>query len=771
MAIAKPSESIPIPRPSYVTRDNAVKITPRLVWAAGVLLLFCLAAFAAPPPSTKARTVPAAASPAPTQKDLEQLSRALKKKTPAAAYAKLSAMATHKSPGTIAARAALALGYYDYSKANYAQAAKWLDRALADPLLRDYSLYWSAETNMALGHDADALTQLKQLRNDFPDSVITDQALQSLGTAALALNQPSEAITALDAYPPTTEKPALIFLRAEARELAAQKLQAAADYQAVYLRFPLSDQSREAGMKLDYLRNSLGDQLAPLPLDQRLAHAATIFAAKQWTEARAEYAQLLLQLSGPELERASLRILECGIALGGGPSVVSALQVSDPDVDAERLYSLANYYRLPMQEAPMVGAVEAAARRAPTSRWAEAALFLAGNYFWVQLDRERAVAYYKLVVENFSTVGDATPAQWRVAWAAVLKRQPEATGLLADHLRRFPGSPFTSDALYWLGRLAEESGNAALARSYYGKLQQRFPHNYFQSVAAARLATLGSGTMADPDVFGWIPPVPPAQPIGDTIPAAAAGRQARADALRSIAFDSSAELELRAGYAATGEPRLLLEAAQASVNAGHFGAAFATIRQIYPQLESRQFADVSREAWQAAFPLPFESSIRQWSAHAGVDPMLTAGLIRQESAFEPEARSGANAMGLMQLLPKTARLVAQHAKVRYARAELFDPDYNIHLGTIYFSGLKKSFGNVESALAAYNAGEDRVAQWNAGQSYREIAEFVDSIPFTETRDYVEIVTRNAEIYRKIYGVTNESRKPTPRLGRDRQNFR
>jgi soluble lytic murein transglycosylase len=748
-----------------------MKITVRLVWAAGVLLLLCAAASAAPPPSTKPRALPAAASTAPPGKDLEQYSRALKKKNAAAAYAKLSAIAIRKSPGTISDRAALALGYYDYSKANYAQAAKWLDRALADPLLRDYSLYWSAETNIALGHNAEALAQLKQLRKDYADSVITEQALQSLGTSALALNQPSEAIAALDGYSPTTEKPALLFLRAEAHELAAQKMQAAADYQAVYLRFPLSDQSREAGMKLDYLRTSLGDQLTRIPLDQRLAHAATIFAAKQWTEARAEYAQLLLQLSGPELERASLRILECGIGLGGSPSVVSALQVSDRDVDAERLYFLANYYRLPPQETAMVGAVEAAARRAPTSRWAEAALFLAGNYFWVQLDRERAAAYYKLVEENFPTVADATPAQWRVAWAAVLKRQPEAAGFLADHLRRFPGSPFTSDALYWLGRLAEESGNTALARSYYGKLQQRFPQNYFQSLAAAHLANLGSGTIADLDVFGWIPPVLPAQPMGDAIPAAAAGRQARADALRSIAFDSSAELELRAGYAATGEPRLLLEAAQASVNAGHCGAAFATIRQIYPQLESRQFADVPREVWQAAFPLPFESSISQWSTHAGVDPMLTAGLIRQESAFEPEAHSGANAMGLMQLLPKTARLVAQHAKVRYARAQLFDPDYNIRLGTIYFSGLQKSFGNVESALAAYNAGEERVAQWNAGQSYRELAEFVDSIPFTETRDYVEIVTRNAEIYRKIYGVTNESRKPAPRRGRERQNFR
>jgi soluble lytic murein transglycosylase len=228
-------------------------------------------------------------------------------------------------------------------------------------------------------------------------------------------------------------------------------------------------------------------------------------------------------------------------------------------------------------------------------------------------------------------------------------------------------------------------------------------------------------------------------------------RQKRADALRSIAFDASAELELRAAYASTGEPRLLLEAAQAAVAAGHVGAAIVTVRQIYPQLDARPFDQVPRDVWMAAYPLPFSGSIKQWSVHAGIDPMLTAGLIRQESAFAPDAHSGANALGLMQLLPKTARQMAKKAKVGYSHSLLFDPDYNVRLGTIYVAGLKNDFGSVESALAAYNAGEDRVNSWTAGQSYRDLAEFVDSIPFTETREYVEIVTRNADIYRKLYG--------------------
>jgi soluble lytic murein transglycosylase len=713
-------------------------------------------------PAASSDSVPALSAAA--TKQLEQLTRALKQKNPSAAYAKLSALALQKSPGVLGYRAALALGYYDYGKAHYPQSAKWVKIGQSDALLRDYALYWSSQVNLALNHNAEALAQLQEFRKDYPDSVIADQVLQSLGVAALAANQPAEILVALDGYPQTPQKPALLFLRAEAREQSAQPLLAAADYQTIYLHFPLSDQAREAGEKLSFLRSSHGDRLSSIPIEQQIDHANTLFAAHQWSDARNDYARLLPQVTGSDRERAEVRILECGVAQGASISELSAHTIANPDVDAERYYTIANYYRDRPSESRMIAAVESAVARAPDSRWSEFALFLAGNYYWVQLDRDRAAAYYKRLFDNFPNAADALAAQWRLTWAAILKRQPEASADLAEHLRRFPGSQFSPDALYWLGRLSEEAGNSALARTYYAKLMERFPQNYFAATAAKRLRALGPGASADADVLTAIPPVPPALPLGATIPAAAANRQLRADALRSISFDASAELELRAAFAATGEPRLLLEAAKEAVNAGHMGSAIATVRQIYPQLEWRPFAQVPREVWLTAYAMPFESSIVARSTTAGVDPMLTAGLIRQESAYDPEAHSHANAIGLMQLLPKTAQRFAKLAKVRYSTPMLFEPDYNIHIGTVYFAGLQRNFGSVESALAAYNAGEDRVAFWTTGQSYREPAEFVDSIPFTETREYVEIVTRNADIYRKLYrtqpvrGAKNESRK-------------
>jgi soluble lytic murein transglycosylase len=105
----------------------------------------------------------------------------------------------------------------------------------------------------------------------------------------------------------------------------------------------------------------------------------------------------------------------------------------------------------------------------------------------------------------------------------------------------------------------------------------------------------------------------------------------------------------------------------------------------------------------------------------------------------------------MQVLPKTGKLLAKQLKVRYTKDKLFQPDYNIEIGMLYIANLVRQTGAPEYAAAAYNAGEDRIAAWKAERHYEEIPELVESIPFTETREYVQIVLRNTQLYRMIYG--------------------
>jgi soluble lytic murein transglycosylase len=705
------------------------------------------------------------------EKQLAQLSRALRDEPNATAYAALSAFAARNAKNETGARAALALGYYDLTRDKPDLALGWMRKAVGDKLLREYVLYWQGQASLNLGQREAALEQFQSILRDFPDSAITEQTVTALAQTALAIGKGGDALATLDAYPNTSAKPALLLLRAQAHEkISAAKAEkpvaAAADYLDVYYRFPLNDEAKTAGQQIPALQSALGESFPGVPMQTQIARAEAFYIAKRWREASTEFASLLPKLSGTDHQRADLRIVQCEVELGGKLDQLAEISLADPELDAERIFSIAQAHRGLKLETQLLDDVDQLVKRYPQSSWTADALFGAGNFYWVNLDRARAAEFYRRSLDISPSGRNAPTAEWRLAWIAYLDRKPEAADMLESYVRRFPLSSYVQDALYWLGRSYERSGNTEHARNFYLAAANRFPLTYFGAKAAERIRPEPDGIGASPvipaDLRLTIPPAPPLSPLDQPV-AAAEERQARAHALTSIAFDSSAELEYRAAYATTHAPIFLIDAAGAAIAAGHYGAGMAAVRQAIPQLEARRIVEIPNDAWRAAFPLPYEANLRSAAARNQVDPMLVAGLIRQESAFESKAMSHAGAIGLMQVEPTTALKVAHQLKVRYARTRLTDPGYNLQLGSRYLANLIQSFGTPEAALAAYNAGEDHVMQWTAGQNYLETAEFVESIPFTETREYVQIVIRNSEVYRLVYGPSPTTDQQQTRL--------
>ena len=687
----------------------------------------------------------------------------------ATTYSALSAFSTRNAKNEIGARTALALGYYDLTRDKPDLALGWLRKAVGEKLLREYVLYWQAQASIALGQKEEAIEQLQSILRDFPDSAMTDLTVTSLAQTALATGKVDIALATLDVYPGTTAKPALLLLRAQAREklstLKAEKpLAAATDYLDLYYRFPLNDEAKTAGQQLPALQSALGETFPGVPLQTQIARAEAFYMARRWRDASTEFAGLLPKLSGVDHQRADLRIVECEVQLGGKLEQLGDISLSDPELDAERVFAIAQAHRGLKLEPQLLADIDQLVARFPHSIWTADALFGVGNFYWVDLDRARAADFYRRSLEISPDGKNAPTAEWRLAWTAYLDRKPEAADMLESYVRRFPQASYVQDALYWLGRSYERAGNTEHARNFYLAAANRFPLTYFGAKAADRLRPEPDGIGASPvnaaDLRLTIPPAPPLPAFDAAGIHAAEERQARARALSDIAFDSSAELEYRAAYASTHSPKFLIDAGTAAIAAGHYGAGMGAVRQAIPQLEARRIAEIPNGAWRAAFPLPYESSLRHEAARNQVDPMLIAGLVRQESAFESKAMSRVGAMGLMQVMPKTAVKLARQLKVRYARARLTDPGYNLQLGSRYLANLIQTFSTPEAALAAYNAGEDRVVQWTAGQNYLETAEFVESIPFTETREYVQIVIRNSDVYRQVYGpVSAENKQP------------
>jgi soluble lytic murein transglycosylase len=716
--------------------------------------------------STKATTSKKPAIPAapartdPLEKQLAQLSRVLRDQPNATTYAALSAFASRNVKNETGARAALALGYYDLTRDKPELALGWLRKAVGDKLLREYVLYWQAQASLALGQKEAALEQFKSVLRDFPGSAMTELTVTSVAQTALSIGKGEDALAALDVYPNTSAKPALLLLRAQAHEKisaakAEKPLAAAADYLDLYYRFPLNDEAKDAGQRIPALQSTLGESFPGVPLQTQIARAETFYMARRWREASTEFASLLPKLSGADHQRADLRIVQCEVELGGKLEQLSEISLTDPELDAERIFTIAQAHRGLKLEPQLLEDVDQLAKRYPQSSWTADALFGAGNFYWVNLDRAHASEFYRRSLDISPNGKNAPAAEWRLAWTAYLDRKPEAADMLEAYVRRFPQSGYVQDALYWLGRSYERSGNSDHARAFYLAAANRFPLTYFGAKAAGRLRPepdgIGDSPVNPSESLQGIPPAPALPALDQPVVAAADEQQARAHALSTIAFDSSAELEYRAAYAMTHAPKFLIDAGGAAIAAGHYGAGMAAVRQAIPQLEARRILEIPNNAWRAAFPLPYELDLRSAAARNQLDPMLVAGLIRQESAFESKAMSHAGAIGLMQVEPKTALKVARQLRVRYTHARLTDPGYNLQLGSRYLANLIQTFGTPEAALAAYNAGEDRVVQWTAGQNYLETPEFVESIPFTETREYVQIVIRNAEVYKLVYG--------------------
>jgi soluble lytic murein transglycosylase len=175
------------------------------------------------------------------------------------------------------------------------------------------------------------------------------------------------------------------------------------------------------------------------------------------------------------------------------------------------------------------------------------------------------------------------------------------------------------------------------------------------------------------------------------------------------------------------------------------------LKHALPFYTSAPIDTIPLSYWKILFPQQYWTAIEQYAGKNGLDPYMVASLIRQESEFNPGAISGANAWGLMQLLPSVGKSMAKEEGIHhFNEVELLNPETNIRLGTRYLKQTLDHFdGQPAYAFAAYNAGDSRVTDWQSIGKYHGMDEFVESIPFTETRDYVQAILRNESIYRAL----------------------
>lgn len=485
----------------------------------------------------------------------------------------------------------------------------------------------------------------------------------------------------------------------------------------------------------------------------RWQQAASVLSATPWAQERlaalSELGRVLGVLGQPERQRQVLQqALEEARLQGLAPAGLAGLrlQLADALQSARATQEAESLLRQVIDEAP-----GSAAAGEALSRLVRAALDRG--------DRALALRY----VEAYDRAAAGT-AGWREALGAALAAACDAGDLAAldagadpagiaclavarDLLQRLAaGGARDAAALYWQARLQPADRPALTA-----ELLQRFPLSYYAVLARQRWPELAAAA-ADPP--SPPPPLPdPAGPLPPEVAALeAAGR--RDDARRELRYRLAADVPAGPTGAAPKAEGALATLVRWEMEAGEYRAAL--------RHGQRLLGPEAPWAWGILFPRPYAPQVLAASAAQGVDPLLVWAVMREESAFEPQALSGADAYGLMQLVPATGQWVAQRLGLAWGSPEaLFDPAVNVRLGTAYLAYLLRRYGDPRVAVAAYHAGPGRVDRWLAASPLTDPDLWVERIPIAATRRYVQSVYRSYRLYQALYGSAQPAPAPGP----------
>ncbi len=672
-----------------------------------------------------------------------------------AAYAGVDAYARAHSKDDAGALAWLVIGYARVLDKDYARAIDPLNRAKVNAGdLGDYVAYYLGTSYVETSRTAEALATLTDFAKAHPDSLLVRDAQIRYAEALLLEGQAAEAASLLEQIR-VPVRPDVELALGRAYAASGQTAKAADTFDNIYYTMPASVEADAAYAELKKLPS-----VPPPTVTQRKTRADALMSKHRYAEAADEYRSLVNQVSPIDRDLPQLALADA-LHRGGknreAKQVLALLGGEGGEINAHRLYLLGQVAWSANDNDTFYRTVDELRRANPASPWLEQALLSAANLHLVHHEYDQALDAFREAQQRFPNGARASYAHWKAAWLTLRQgRNEEAKKAFEEQIALYPSGAETPSALYWRARLAEEDNQPLMARAFYQKLSDRYRNFYYAELGRQRMKRLPAAAADATTQYALLDHIPPLDRSGkvkDSEPPSDELHVQKAQLLGNGGLVDFAVRELQAAAAADGGSWGPAETAQLYDETGHYDQAIELMKHSAPNYFALDIPDLPRKYWEALFPKAYWSDLKRSSAANGLDPYLVASLIRQESEFNPNAVSRANAVGLMQLLPKTGKAVARQVKLqRYADSQLYTPAVNLQLGTRYFRGMVDKFGgSFEYALAAYNAGSDRVEDWLSQGKYRDQQEFVESIPFTETREYVQAILRNASVYKQLYG--------------------
>ena len=696
---------------------------------------------------------------------LKPMAQQLLQNRSGAAYTGVESFARKHSAEDAGALAWLAVGYAHFLDHEYPKAIEPLNRARPHAgEIGDYVAFYLASSYLQSGRMAEGMAALGTFEKNYPQSVLRRDVHVLYANTLLDDHRPKEAVALLenDREPIRAD---IELTLGRAYEGSGDPVKAVAVLRHLYFTLPLSFEAGAADAELQKLAST--PSVAPPSFGDRKNRADMLARAKRYQEAADAYRGLANEASPTDKAEIQLALADALRHAGQereAKKILDSLPTNTPEVSAQRLYYIGEMQRNADHDDDYLKTLDQIRAAAPTSPGLDQALLNAANIYLLRKDWDKTIDSFRELEQRFPGSARAPYAHWKVAWLSLRQgRNDVAKKGFEQQIELYPDSAEVPAALYWRARLAEEDNDPAMAGAFYQKISERFRNYYYGPLARERMSKLslptssggGTTTAGDPPQYAILDHVPPITSLPTIGNVQVPDDSLRVEKARLLENGGLLDFSLRELRAAAEEEKgdwLPGETARMYEDAGRYDAAVETLKKAIPSYFALDLPALPRNCWEGLFPRPYWNDLKRFASANGLDPYMVASLIRQESEFNPNAVSNRNALGLMQLLPKVGKGVAKQEKLKhFSVPQLFTPAINLQLGTKYFRSMVDEFGGFEYALAAYNAGDDRVKDWQSQGKYRDVQEFVESIPFTQTREYVQAIMRNANVYRQLYG--------------------
>jgi soluble lytic murein transglycosylase len=638
-------------------------------------------------------------------------------------------------------------------KESYAEALPLLTRpGVQKGVLGDYAIYYAALAELRLGRAAEACRALRTLRARPLVGYLSEATALAEAECAEALDDHAGAVEIYERL--AAARPAApddVWMRlGGAAKVAGDTAKAREAFAKVYYDFPLSPLAPLAGTEHDTLAGV--ENITPLSPRYKLEldRAERLYAARQYAEARPAFEKVRASATGDERDLILLRLAQCDYYLRRLRAARDSLRphIGEGYRQAEALYFYARVLRDLGDHATYVKTARRVADDFKDQRWAEEALnSLATHYILIDQDDD-ADPLFRESYARYPKGIYAERAAWKAGWSAYRRKRYAETVAFFEHAAAdFPRSDYRPAWLYWSGRAHEYLGDRERAEERLMLAAADYLNSYYGRLSVERL----KGKRPAARVIGEPAPGGSTPLPNEAVVRALLAARRYDDALNELRYDQRVWGDSSAIQATIAWiQRQQAEGQSGTEQFNLLRGSITTMRRAYPQFMAAGGEDLPREVLTHIFPIGYWDLILKYSAQHKLDRFLVAALMAQESTFVPAIRSSAGAVGLMQLMPATARVYARRFKLPYSSKLLTNPEANVQMGTAYLADKIEEFGSVHLALASYNAGERAVRQWQTERPGLPRDEFIDDIPYPETQTYLKRILGTADDYRRLY---------------------